>query len=134
PVDEEVTFADLEVQGTLPADLDGRYLRNGPNPIGADPATYHWFLGHGMVHGLRLRDGRAEWYRNRWVRDASTAEALGEPDRGGPHHAETGDNVVNTNVIGLGGRTFALVEAGSFPIELSDELDTIGRNDFDGTL
>ncbi len=20
-----------------------------------------------MVHGIRLRDGRAEWYRNRWV-------------------------------------------------------------------
>jgi len=39
-----------------------------PNPgSGIDPAVHHWFLGAGMVHGVRLRDGRAEWYRNRRV-------------------------------------------------------------------
>jgi carotenoid cleavage dioxygenase-like enzyme len=63
-----VTVTDLAVTGTIPPHLDGRYLRNGPNPIDPDPATYHWFTGSAMVHGLRLRDGRAEWYRNRWVR------------------------------------------------------------------
>ena len=31
-----------------------------------------------MVHGVRLRDGRAEWYRNRWVRSQAVAEARGE--------------------------------------------------------
>ncbi|NLV54817.1 MAG: carotenoid oxygenase [Acidimicrobiales bacterium] len=134
PVAEELTLTDLEVTGALPADLDGRYVRNGPNPIDADPADYHWFLGNGMVHGLRIRDGRAEWYRNRWVRDAVTAEALGEADRGGPHHSPQGDGTVNTNVVGIAGRTLALVEAGSFPIELDDELETIGRTDLDGTL
>ena len=134
PVTEEVTLTDLEVRGVLPPELDGRYLRNGPNPIDADLATYHWFLGSGMVHGLRLRDGRAEWYRNRWVRDAGTAAQLGEADPGGPFHNEGGDGTVNTHVIGWGGRTLALVEAGSFPIELDDELDTVGRCDFDGTL
>jgi carotenoid cleavage dioxygenase-like enzyme len=134
PVDEEVTVTDLGVTGSLPAELDGRYVRNGPNPIAPDPATYHWFLGNGMVHGVRLRDGRAEWYRNRWVRDAGTAAALGESDRGGPNHNESGDGTVNTNVTLVGGRTFALVEAGSYPIELTDELETIARNDFDGTL
>ena len=57
------------VTGTIPAELDGRYLRNGPNPItDPDPATHHWFVGTGMVHGIRLRDGRAEWYRNRYPR------------------------------------------------------------------
>lgn len=134
PVSDEVTLADLEVRGTLPPELDGRYLRNGPNPIDADPATYHWFLGSGMVHGLRLRDGRAEWYRNRWVRDAGTAAQLGDVDPGGPIHGETAAGPVNTHVIGWGGRTLALVEAGSFPMELDDELDTIGRSDFGGTL
>ena len=34
-----------------------------------------------MVHGIRLRDGRAEWYRNRWVRSAEVARALGEEPR-----------------------------------------------------
>jgi carotenoid cleavage dioxygenase-like enzyme len=114
PVAEEVTSFALPVTGELPSELTGRLLRIGPNPMTPpDPATYHWFVGDGMVHGLRLRGGRAEWYRNRWVR---------------------GDEVVNTHVVGIGGRTFALVEAGNRPVELTDELETIGSCRFDGTL
>ena len=61
PVREEVTVTDLRVTGTIPTELTGRYLRNGPNPAGpVNEAKYHWFSGHGMVHGIRLRDGRAE--------------------------------------------------------------------------
>ena len=79
PTQAEHTVFNLEVSGTIPAHLDGRYLRNGPNPMSAvDPDTYHWFMGDGMVHGLRLRDGRAQWYRNRWVRTPEIARALGE--------------------------------------------------------
>ncbi len=134
PVREETTAFDLEVTGALPEHLDGRYLRIGPNPIhDADPATYHWFLGDGMVHGLRLGDGAAKWYRNRYVRSADVADALGEPRRPGPLHAGF-DMSPNTNVIGHAGRTFAIVEAGPRPYELTDELDTIGPCDFDGTL
>ena len=95
---EEVTAFDLEVTGTIPEGLDGRLLRNGPNPhLPVErPESYHWFTGDGMVHGLRLRDGRAEWYRNRWVR---------------------GDEgfTPNTNVIGHAGRTWAIVESGPPP-------------------
>ncbi len=133
PVQEEVTVTDLPVSGTLPAFLDGRYLRNGPNPLAADPATYHWFTGDGMVHGLRLRDGKAAWYRNRWVRNEAVAAALGEEWKGGPVHGGF-DFAANTNVIGHAGRTFAIVEAGARPYELTDELETIGVCDFDGTL
>src|SRR6185312_2909606 len=69
PVDHELTAVDLPVTGSLPTELVGRYLRNGPNPIGpVDLRTHHWFVGTGMVHGVRLRDGRAEWYRSRYVR------------------------------------------------------------------
>ena len=68
PVDQELTVTDLAVTGTIPKDLNGRYMRNGPNPISAvDPETYHWFTGTGMVHGVQLGGGRAGWYRNRWV-------------------------------------------------------------------
>ena len=134
PVHEEVTATDLPVIGQLPEALNGRYLRNGPNPVAPpEPATYHWFTGDGMVHGIRLRDGRAEWYRNRWVRSADVARALGEEERPGRVHAGM-DFAANTNVIGQAGRTFAIVEAGARPYELSDELDTIGPCDFDGTL
>lgn len=113
PVEREVTVTGLEVIGRLPEELDGRYLRNGPNPRGAvDASSHHWFIGDGMVHGVRLRGGRAEWYRNRWVR--------------------AGLN--NTHVIGHAGRTWALVEAGAPPVELTDDLETVGVNDFFGTL
>lgn len=134
PVHEEATATELEVTGTIPEHLDGRYLRNGPNPVGdPDPASYHWFTGSGMVHGVRLRDGRADWYRNRWVRSADVAAALGEQPRPGPVHADM-DFAANTHVIGQAGRTFAIVEAGFRPYELTDELDTVGPCDFDGTL
>jgi carotenoid cleavage dioxygenase-like enzyme len=131
PIPGDVTALDLEVIGTLPAELDGRYLRNGPNPItSVDPATHHWFVGDAMVHGLRLRDGSAEWYRARMVRSTAVSEALGEPPASGERHA--GMDTANTNVIGLAGRTFAVVEAGARPVELSDELDTVAHCDLGG--
>ena len=132
PVHEELTAFDLRVTGTIPPELDGRYLRNGPNPVTApDPASYHWFLGEGMVHGLRLRDGKAEWYRNRWVRGSAVSAALGEAPV--PGSGAFGD-VANTNVIGHAGRTLAIVEAGGPIAELDDELGTRCFTDLDGTL
>ncbi|WP_313407082.1 carotenoid oxygenase family protein [Aeromicrobium sp.] len=131
PVREELTATDLAVAGHLPEYLDGRYLRIGPNPIDDPGDQHHWFLGEGMVHGVRLRDGQAQWYRNRWVRSASVAEALDEPVRGEPGHL---DFPANTNVLEHHGRTLALIEAGAPPYELTHELETVGPCDFDGTL
>ena len=111
PVTDEVTAFDLPVTGAIPAELSGRYLRNGPNPLGLDDPGYHWFIGAGMVHGVRLRDGRAEWYRNRWVRSRRVAEALGESWAQGPVHAGM-DFAANTHIIRHAGRTLATVEAG----------------------
>jgi carotenoid cleavage dioxygenase len=133
PLPAEVTATDLEVIGTLPDELEGRYLRNGPNPVAEqDPASYHWFVGDGMVHGVRLRGGRAEWYRARWVRGTRVTEALGEPPAPGERHA--GMDNANTNVVAIGGRPHAIVEAGARPVELSDELDTVRHSDLGGTL
>jgi carotenoid cleavage oxygenase len=133
PIHDEFTLTDLEVTGTIPHHLDGRYLRNGPNPVGEiDPDLYHWFVGDGMVHGIRLREGRAEWYRNRWVRGPQTARALGETAPRGQFPI-TGIGA-NTNVIGHAGKTLALIESGATNMELTDELDTVGACDFDGTL
>ncbi|MGH3206184.1 MAG: carotenoid oxygenase family protein [Trebonia sp.] len=133
PVEEEITAFDLPVTGTLPASLSGRYLRNGPNPLGLDDPNYHWFIGAGMVHGVRLRDGRAEWYRNRWVRSRLLAESLGEQWPAGPLHDDM-DFAANTHILRHAGRYLATVEAGALPYELSDELDTLGPCDFGGTL
>lgn len=134
PVEDEVTAFDLTVIGELPEELDGRYLRNGPNPFAvADPANYHWFIGAGMVHGVRLRDGRAEWYRNRYVGSKSLSESRNDPDIPGRNWND-GPGGPNTNVGGFAGTTWAMVEAGNCPVELTYELETVGRNDFFGTL
>src|SRR5947209_6092528 len=60
PVADELTVDTLEVVGTLPEELDGVYVRNGPNPRFAPPGRYHWFDGDAMLHfGDRLL---ALWY------------------------------------------------------------------------
>ena len=134
PVTEEVTAFDLPVIGELPAELNGRYLRNGPNPMTAvDPSTHHWFVGDGMVHGIRLADGRAEWYRNRYVGSSAVSAHRGEPDIPGRNWNDSSLGP-NTNVGGFAGTTWAMVEAGGCPVELTYELETVGRNDFNGTL
>ncbi|MEU8633369.1 carotenoid oxygenase family protein [Amycolatopsis sp. NPDC048633] len=133
PVSREHTITELAVTGRIPDFLDGRYLRNGPNPLSeVDPAAYHWFMGDGMVHGVRLRDGKAEWYRNRWVRNPAVAATLEGEDAS--RFCGLDALGANTNVIGHAGKTLALVEAGAPIYELTDELDTVGRCDFDGTL
>ncbi|MFI6919154.1 carotenoid oxygenase family protein [Nonomuraea spiralis] len=129
PVPDEIEAHDLEITGALPAELTGRYFRNGPNPRpGEDPG--HWFGGHGMLHGVRLRDGRAEWYRNRWVRTRKFTENA-------PFVSDTGLDLTavsaNTHVIRHAGRILALVENG-LPHEVTPELATVGPYDFGGRL
>lgn len=132
PMAEELTLSDLPVTGTIPAVFDGRYLRIGPNPIAPDPASHHWFTGDGMVHGVRIEGGRARWYKNRWIRSRRVAELLGTAAAPGPRNGA--QDTVNTNVASIGGRTFALVEAGSYPVELSADLEEQTYNPFDDTL
>ncbi|CAI5494865.1 unnamed protein product [Closterium sp. Naga37s-1] len=68
PVDKEVgPVADLPVTGQLPECLNGEFVRNGPNPKFAPTFSYHLFDGDGMLHGVRIKDGKAS-YVNRWVR------------------------------------------------------------------
>ena len=134
PVAAETTSTRLEVVGEIPEQLEGRLLRIGPNPLDPPPSDHHWFLGVGLAHGVRLRGGRAEWYHSRLVRSPDVSARLGEdpvPDPWPPGH---GVFSANTNIIDHAGRTWALVEAGSPPIELDHDLDTVAVSDFDGTL
>ena len=135
PIADERSAEALPVEGAIPEALDGRLLRIGPNPVAPDPSSHHWFLGNGMVHGVRLRGGRAEWYRSRYVRDDEVVEARGWPAVAGPRRAEQlGPGVANTNIIGHAGKLLAVVEAGNLPVELDMDLETVGRSDFGGTL
>ncbi|WP_219468099.1 carotenoid oxygenase family protein [Nonomuraea rhizosphaerae] len=129
PVPDEIEAHDLPVKGVLPDELTGRYFRNGPNPRpGDDPG--HWFAGHGMLHGIRLDQGQARWYRNRWVRTRKfTDDARFIGDTG----VDLGAVTANTSVIRHADRIYALVESG-LPYEMTPELDTVGACDFRGRL
>ena len=134
PVVAETTAIDLPVSGRIPEELEGRLVRIGPNPLGpVDAETYHWFLGSGLVHGLRLKGGKAEWYRSRFVVSDRIALALGRAALPGPRNGP-GANNANTNVIDMGGRTYAIVEAGGLPVELTYNLESVARSDLGGTL
>jgi carotenoid cleavage dioxygenase-like enzyme len=132
PMKDERTITDLAVTGTIPAELAGRYVRIGPNPINPDPRGHHWFIGDGMVHGVRLQGGKALWYRNRYIRSMDL-EAKGGPKAApGPRRGRR--DLINTNVIQHNGKVLAIVEAGSFPAELDENLETVAYTDFGGTL
>ncbi|WP_373234178.1 carotenoid oxygenase family protein [Mycobacterium marinum] len=68
------------VEGEIPHDLDGIYLRNTENPLHPAFKTYHPFDGDGMLHVVGFRDGKA-FYRNRFIQtDGFQAEnEAGEP-------------------------------------------------------
>ncbi|MCV7280904.1 carotenoid oxygenase family protein [Mycolicibacterium flavescens] len=128
PVPDELTAHDLPVQGAIPAELDGWYLRNGPNPR---QASAHWFTGDGMIHGVRIEGGRAKWYRNRWVRTESFIEDFPLYNADGTRNLRA--SVANTHVVNHAGKTLALVES-SLPYEITNDLETVGAYDFGGKL
>jgi carotenoid cleavage dioxygenase len=116
PIPDEITAYDLPVVGTLPPDLNGIYLRNGPNPRPGSP--FPPIAGDGMVHGVRLESGRACWYRNRFVKTRREAGIRG----GGSS---------NTHVFAHAGHILSFVEV-ALPMELDRDLETVGPVDFGG--
>jgi carotenoid cleavage dioxygenase len=73
PIDRELVLDDLVVEGEVPRDLTGLYVRNGPNRRFEAPGRYHWFDGDGMLHAVRFEGGRVQ-YRNRWVQTLALQE------------------------------------------------------------
>ncbi|MGW5338791.1 carotenoid oxygenase family protein [Rhodococcus pyridinivorans] len=148
PQREEVDVRELEVHGELPADLHGSYLRNGPNPR-FDPIGHYVYPidGDGMVHRVQIAGGTAR-YTNRFVRTpqvvaeekAGRALWAGITDPYFPPEEEVGPDLANTmrelpdiNIVRHGGRLMAMAEAAP-PYTLGSDLETLGRETFDGTL
>ena len=132
PMAEELSLDHLEISGQIPQALTGTYARIGPNPFKPDPRGHHWFVGDGMVHGIRLSNGKAEWYHNRYIKAGTLERNGGPPAAGGPRRGAR--DTVNTNVLKLAGKTLALVESGPFPFELDSNLNTIESTNLNGTL
>ena len=73
PIFEEVVEKDLKVIGEIPKDINGIYVRNGPNPKFEPQGHYHWFDGDAMLHAVQFENGKAT-YRNRWIRTKNFIE------------------------------------------------------------
>ena len=113
----------------LPPDRSQPGRRAGPAPAGAPS------LVRGRRHGARPAVARRQGgmvpqplRRRREHRQGPAPQAdprAGEGER---------DGNVNTNLMNVGGKLCAVVEAGSIPVELDYELESVRRTDFDGTL
>ncbi|MFK7730569.1 MAG: carotenoid oxygenase family protein, partial [Pseudomonadales bacterium] len=128
PTFEERNDTALHVEGDIPSGLNGRFLRNGPNP--QTGWSDHWFFGNGMIHGIELSNGSVNWYRNRYVQtplyadpDADSIESLMDLHK----------SAANTHIVHHAGKILALEEA-HLPWEISTELETVGAYDFNGKL
>jgi len=137
PVRTEVTVENLPVLGQLPPDLNGMFVRNGPNPQFPPLGRYHWFDGDGMLHAVQIRDGQAS-YHNRYIhtqgfeQERQAGQALWggllEPSPNGFK------NTANTALVWHRHRLLALWEGGEpHAIDLPS-LETIGPYTFDGKL
>lgn len=130
PTRDELTLTDLRVVGTIPEELNGSYLRNGANPFTG--TSDHPFFGDGMIHGISLFEGQAQWYRNRYVQtpfiDNPTLDIL-DPNV----TLDMTCSKANTHVVTHAGQILAL-EEGHFPYVLDKSLNTIGVQDYNGLL
>ncbi len=137
-----------DVEGEIPAALQGTLFRNGPGLLEVNgQRLHHPFDGDGMICAIAFNNGRAH-FRNRFVR---TEGFLREQKEGkilyrgvfgtqkpGGWLANAFDfqlkNIANTNVIYWGGKLLALWEAAE-PHRLDPKtLETIGKDYLDGVL
>ncbi len=128
PVLDERTDFDLRVEGTIPSDISGTYMRTGPNPLSGQSA--HWFFGDGMVHGVRLEGGKAAWYRNRFVQTPNITDPTGDAmSNMGDLTRGTG----NTAIVRHNDKVLCL-EEGHWPWQIDGELNTVGYENYAGAL
>jgi carotenoid cleavage dioxygenase len=144
PVRIEADVHDLEVEGRLPAGLDGVYYRNSADPQYPPRHGTDIFLnGDGMVHMVRFENGHAD-LKTRYVRTEKLLlerrarralfGAYRNPFTDDPAVAGRDNGTANTSLLWHAGRLFALKES-QRPMQLDPgTLETIGPWDFGGRL
>ena len=138
---------EVKTLGRWPAELQGRFYRNGPALFERGGQRYHhWFDGDGMVQQFTLAGGRVS-HRGRLVQTSKLKaerqagcflfDAFGTAIEGGP--PTTGPdsvNTANTNALEHGGRLLAMWEGGSAyaldPADLSTQGPVTWRSDLAG--
>ncbi|EOA15698.1 hypothetical protein CARUB_v10006410mg [Capsella rubella] len=164
PVLDELPPTDCEIiHGSLPPSLNGAYIRNGPNPQFLPRGPYHLFDGDGMLHAIRIHNGKATLC-SRYVKTykynvekqngapvlpnvfsgfngvtASVARGALSAVRvlTGQFNPVNGIGLANTSLAFFSNRLFALGESDlPYAVRLTNngDIETIGRCDFDGKL
>jgi carotenoid cleavage dioxygenase-like enzyme len=143
PIDTEITAENLEVIGEIPKDLNGIYVRNGPNPRFQPKGRYHWFDGDGMLHAVHIKDGTVS-YRNRWIRTSALMQenAAGQPLWTGIMEPMTNNppgvpqkDTANTDVVFHNCQLLALWYLAGKLYKIDPlTLETLGAEDFGGKL
>ena len=141
PVLNESVFDDMPVIGEVPKDLNGLYVRNGPNAFYPPDWRYHAYDGDGMLHAVRFAKGKVT-YRNRFVQTAGLQEeqaaghalwkGLKEPMRS-DRPDQPLKNTANTDVKYHAGQLIAMWYRSGMPYALDPvTLETQGTADYDG--
>lgn len=139
PIRQEDCWEDLTVIGQLPADLNGLYVRNGPNAYFPPDWRYHAYDGDGMLHAVRFDKGRAS-YCNKWIKTEGLKEeiaagcalwrGLKEPPRTDTPEAPL-KNTANTDVKYYAGHLIAMWYRSGTPYAVDPvTLETLGVPDF----
>ncbi|KAK3346045.1 carotenoid oxygenase [Lasiosphaeria hispida] len=140
----EVDVLDLEVSGTLPADIDGTFFRVQPDhrfpPVFEDDIHFN---GDGSVTAIRIGGGHAD-VKQRYVRtERYRLETAARRSLFGRYRNPFTDNesvkgvirtASNTNVVFWRGMLLATKEDGP-PFAMDPAtLETMGRYDFEGQI
>jgi carotenoid cleavage dioxygenase-like enzyme len=141
PVLDESVFDDMQVIGEIPKDLNGLYVRNGPNAYYPPDWRYHAYDGDGMLHAVQFAHGKAI-YRNRFVQTQGLQEerAAGQALWRGlkePMRTDRPDqplkNTANTDVKYHAGRLIAMWYRSGMPYAVDPvTLQTLGTADYGG--
>lgn len=163
PVDELPPTECEVVEGSLPSCLDGAYIRNGPNPQFLPRGPYHLFDGDGMLHCIKISQGKAticsryvKTYKYKIEQEAGSpvvpnvfsgfngltaAAARGALAAArmvsGQFNPGNGFGLANTSLALLGGKLYALGESDlpyGVKIDENGDIITLDRHDFDGKL
>jgi len=138
PVYKELT-GDLELLfGTIPYDINGQFIRNGPNPwLDMFGKPYHEFEADGMLHMVEFNSGHVN-YSNKWV---NTTRLQIQQKKGRPlSRMETFDKNMmyqgsaNTALVHHAGQLLALQEVDRPYIISESNLKTMGQLTFQGKL